>query len=211
MRRLPACVNRYISNAMETRRPGRPRAFDREAALDAAMRLFWRDGYDATPVSALTRAMGVTPPSLYAAFGDKRRLFLEAAARYAGPLGTAPDLDAFPTAREAAAALLDGAARRFRGPDTPVGCLLSHSAAAPEVAADVARHRWATEDALAARIARDVDAGALPRATDVDALAGHVAAVIQGLAVLARDGAPLDGLLAVARAALAGWPKGVEV
>ena len=69
----------------------------------------------------------------------------------------------------------------------------------------------AYQDALAARIARDVEAGALPGATDAAALAGHVAAVVQGLAVLARDGAPLDRLLAVAGAALAGWTRGVEV
>lgn len=212
MRRLRSDVNRFIASAMETRRPpGRPRAFDREAALEAAMRLFWRDGYDATSVSALTRAMGVTPPSLYAAFGDKRRLFLEAAERYAGPLGEPPDLRAFPTARGAAAALLDGAAWRFAGGDAPAGCLLAHSAAAPEVASDVARHRRATEEALRARVEEDVAAGRLPPGTDAAALAAHVAATIQGLAVLARDGAPLHRLLQVADLALAAWPRGVEV
>ena len=65
---------------------GRPRAFDRDAALDRAMHLFWRKGYESTSVSDLTEAMGIAPPSLYAAFGDKKRLFLEAVDRYqAGP------------------------------------------------------------------------------------------------------------------------------
>ena len=66
-----------IGPAIPKRPRGRPRAFDRDAALGAAMRLFWRHGYEATPVSALTEAMGLTPPQLYAAFGDKRRLFAE--------------------------------------------------------------------------------------------------------------------------------------
>ena len=61
---------------------GRPRSFDRDAALRAAVELFWREGYDRTSVSMLTAAMGVTPPSLYAAFGDKHRLFEEAAEAY---------------------------------------------------------------------------------------------------------------------------------
>src|SRR5712692_5869572 len=61
---------------------GRPREFDREAALERAIDVFWRHGYEATSVSDLTAAMGVNPPSLYAAFGDKEKLFLEAVERY---------------------------------------------------------------------------------------------------------------------------------
>src|SRR5687768_4018099 len=61
---------------------GRPRSFDRDAALERAMELFWRQGYESTSISDLTAAMGITPPSLYAAFGDKERLFLEAVERY---------------------------------------------------------------------------------------------------------------------------------
>jgi hypothetical protein len=75
----------------------------------------------------------------------------------------------------------------------------------------VARHRRATEEALRARVEEDVAAGRLPAGTDAAALAAHVAATIQGLAVLARDGAPLHRLLQVADLALAAWPKGVEV
>ena len=71
---------------LPSRPRGRPRAFDRDDALDRAMHLFWRRGYEATSVSDLTESMGITPPSLYAAFGDKKRLFLEAVDRYqAGP------------------------------------------------------------------------------------------------------------------------------
>ena len=85
------------------RRPGRPPSFDRDAALHAAMLLFWRHGYEATSLRDLTRAMGVTPPSLYAAFGDKKALFRAAVRRYVGEPAAADALvDAAPTARGAA-------------------------------------------------------------------------------------------------------------
>ena len=72
------------------RKTGRPLSFDREAALYQAMLLFWKYGYEATSLSQLTTAMGITPPSLYTAFGDKQRLFLEAIERYTrGPINTA--------------------------------------------------------------------------------------------------------------------------
>src|ERR1022692_1795595 len=66
---------------------GRPRAFDRDAALHRAMELFWRQGYESTSISDLTSAMGITAPSLYAAFGAKERLYLEAVERYKSGLG----------------------------------------------------------------------------------------------------------------------------
>jgi len=62
---------------------GRPRGFSLEAALDAAIPVFWAKGYDGASFRELTRAMGITPPSLMAAFGDKRGLFDAAVARYA--------------------------------------------------------------------------------------------------------------------------------
>src|SRR5438477_10920057 len=69
------------------RRPGRPREFDRDEALWQAMLLFWKHGYEATPVSALTRTMGINAPALYGAFGDKKQLFLEAVQRYQEAMG----------------------------------------------------------------------------------------------------------------------------
>src|SRR5258706_15807861 len=79
---------------------GRPRSFDRDKALERAMQVFWKQGYEATSIQDLTRAMGINPPSLYAAFGDKERLFMEAVERYereCGPAG-ACILDEAPTA-----------------------------------------------------------------------------------------------------------------
>ena len=177
------------------------------------MLLFWRHGYEGTSVHALTCALGVSPPSIYTAFGDKKRLFLEAVQLYLAGGGTtsAEIIDGAPSAREAASSLLRHAAAGFTGADTPSGCLLSTSAIscsadAAEVQAELARIRRGIEDHLRRRIARAVESGELPATTRPDALAGLVMAVIQGLSTLARDGATRDHLLAIAEAAMAAWP-----
>lgn len=194
------------------RRTGRPLSFDREAALNQAMLLFWRHGYEATSLSDLTAAMGVTPPSIYAAFGDKRRLFLEAVGRYlSGPVTSERIIEEAATAQEAARGLLQAAASAFTGADTPPGCLLassaiSCSAAAAEVQGELADIRRGIEACLRGRIARAVEAGELAAATDADALAGHIMAVIQGMSTLARDGATRDKLMRVAATAMRTWP-----
>lgn len=176
------------------------------------MLLFWRHGYETTSISDLTSAMGITPPSLYTAFGDKRRLFLEAVQRYAGdPEASAVMIAGASSAFEAARALLTGAVVLFTGEDTPPGCLLasataSGSAAAHDVQATVAAYRHRIIDNLATRIEKDVDARVVPAGTDAQALAGFVVAIIQGLSVLARDGASRAALAGVAEAALHAWP-----
>lgn len=191
---------------------GRPLSFDRDAALHQAMLLFWRHGYEATALSDLTKAMGVTPPSIYAAFGDKRGLFLEAVGLYlSGPVTPQSIIARAVSARAAAAKLLEVSAIGFTGEDTPPGCLLasatiSCSSAALDVQHALADIRKSIEAQLKDRIQRDIDIGKLPEATDADALAGHVMAVIQGLSTLARDGAPRDKLLRVAKTALLVWP-----
>lgn len=200
-------------NDLERRRKtGRPRSFDRDTALEQAMLTFWRHGYETTSVVDLTTAMGITAPSLYAAFGDKRRLFLEAVDRYAGDPGAMADrIETAPTGRVAAHDMLTAAATAFTGDATPRGCLLasataSGSAAAAAVQRSVADIRAAIDGQLRTRIERDVAAGALPSDTDVSALSGLVIAVIQGMSVLARDGATRMRLIAIGEAALAAWP-----
>ena len=203
-------------NCTPRRRPGRPLSFDRDAALHQAMLLFWRHGYEATSLRDLTDAMGVTPPSLYAAFGDKKALFRAAVRRYVGDPATADALIAeAPTARHAAWALLRAAALGFTGPDTPPGCLLASAAIscspdAADVQRDLAAIRRRTEAQLRDRIARGIAAGEMQADAEADALAdtlaGHVMAVIQGMSTLARDGAPRGKLLRVAESAMHAWP-----
>ena len=207
-----------ISIAMENdrtipRKPGRPLSFDREEALEKAMLAFWESGYETTSISDLTAAMGVTAPSLYAAFGNKERLFLEAMRRYAGDMAALERTMAeAPTARAAVAGMLRGAALLYTGKATPPGCLLASAAAtgSPGAAAvrdAVAAQRRGVRDIVLGRIEADVAAGLLPPGTDAATLADLALAVTQGMSVLARDGASRERLLAVAAAATAGWPS----
>jgi AcrR family transcriptional regulator len=193
-------------------RRGRPRSFDRDAALETAMHLFWRHGYEATSIADLTRAMAITPPSLYAAFGDKRRLFHEAVERYLGGSDTvAETIRRAPTARQATEDLLTIAAIGDTGETTPPGCLLASSLVSGSVEAeavrlDLAAIRRGIETALRDRIDRDIAVGLLPSDTDSLGLAGHVFAVVQGMSTLAKDGADRDRLMRIVRSTLAAWP-----
>ncbi|MFC0266710.1 TetR/AcrR family transcriptional regulator [Kushneria aurantia] len=194
------------------RKSGRPRSFDREAALEKAMLLFWRHGYETTSISDLTRAMGITAPSLYTAFGDKRRLFLEAAQLYAGePDAENAAIANAPTAYDAASTILHGAIVTFTGETTPPGCLLasataSGSADAADVRAIVAGYRQQLREQMRARLERDKAAGMLPQSADAAALSGLVLTVMQGLSVLARDGASPEDLSSIVDTALHAWP-----
>nr|WP_275588790.1 TetR/AcrR family transcriptional regulator [Croceicoccus hydrothermalis] len=200
------------SDRNDRRRTGRPLSFDRNAALEKAMLAFWAHGYETTSVGDLTRAMGITAPSLYTAFGDKRRLFLEAVRLYVGDMdAVASAIDAAANSREAARTVLERAAVAFTGDDTPRGCLLASSTAtgsdaAADVREAVAAYRRDLRDILEARIERDKSDALLPSDVGAAALADLVIAVMQGLSIMARDGADRDALRAVVWAALNAWP-----
>ena len=178
------------------------------------MMLFWQHGYEATSLAELTRAMGVTPPSIYAAYGDKKGLFRAAVRRYLTQPQTPVELIAeAPTAEVAARTLIDGAAVAFTGVDTPAGCLLASSAIAVSAGAEDVREELAAirreiERALRDRIAAGIDTGEVPATADPAALAAYVMTIIQGLSTLARDGAARTTLQQVARLAMAVWPPG---
>jgi len=192
---------------------GRPRSFDRDAALERAMRVFWRQGYEATSINDLTQAMDINPPSLYAAFGDKERLFLEAVERYGcGPGGAANDiLRGEPTAHRAVERLLEKAAHEFTNRSHPPGCMMVAAATTCTAASDhlqssLADLRASSEAALRARIERGIEEGELPAGTDGRALARFYVTVLQGMSLQARDGASRKSLLATAAAAMRAWP-----
>ncbi|GLZ80845.1 TetR family transcriptional regulator [Actinorhabdospora filicis] len=182
---------------------GRPRAFDRDEALRKATLVFWERGYDATSIADLTGALGIRPPSLYAAFGDKRALFDEVVAGY--QTEHRPIVDealALPTAREAVAYLLDALARDYTDPGHPPGCLIIHAGVnttSPEIGEYLRSQREITKAALAERLAAEGVPGPW-------ALATYYAAVIQGMSTQARDGADRASLLAVAGLAMRAWP-----
>ncbi|QKW23441.1 TetR/AcrR family transcriptional regulator [Kitasatospora sp. NA04385] len=194
---------------------GRPRGFDLEAALDAALMEFWRHGYEATSMSGLTRAMGISPPSLYAAFGDKRQLFSAAVGRYAETHGSyGAQALARPTAREAVETMLGLAATGYTDPAHPPGCFVVDGAtntsdASQEVREELCARRESTKRAVAAKIVADVEAGLLPpRAREeADGLAAFYASVIQGMSTQARDGADRATLERIAELAMRAWPS----
>lgn len=202
------------TNSRPARRPrGRPRAFDREVALDRAMHLFWEQGYETTSVAELTAAMGIAPPSLYAAFGDKEGLFRAVVERYETCVGGGlrAALDGAPTARDAVAGLLAATAASIADGSHPPGCLLvlsatRCSAAGAAVGADLAARRRAAGDAIRARIDRGIAEGDVPAGTDAGALARFYATVVQGLSIQALDGAAPGELAAVVEAAMRAWP-----
>ncbi len=193
------------------RKTGRPLSFDRDAALEKAMLAFWKNGYETTSISDLTTAMGVTAPSIYTAFGDKKRLFLEALRRYVGDLG---DLErsfaTATTARDAVARMIEDAAVLYTGDTTPKGCLLASAVAtgstqASDVREAAAQERRAIRAIIVKRIKTDIATGLLPPETMPHVLADLALAVMQGMSVLARDGADRNALLAVARASMSSW------
>ncbi|MFI9596954.1 TetR/AcrR family transcriptional regulator [Nonomuraea sp. NPDC052265] len=191
----------------------RQRAFDRDAALESALRAFWKHGYEATSIAELTAAMGIRPPSLYAAFGDKRRLFEEAVRRYQLTYGafTTRALTEEPTGRRAVERVLRESAAEYAGADHPPGCLIISAAVncGPESAEVEELLRGFREEAKAAirrRIDDDVAAGRLAPGTDTGALATFFASVIQGMSTQSRDGAPYADLLGVAELAMTAYP-----
>ncbi|MFZ3570426.1 TetR/AcrR family transcriptional regulator [Streptomyces sp. BH097] len=198
----------------KTRPRGRPRTFDRDAALAVAVRLFWERGYEATSVGELTTAMGIRPASLYAAFGDKKSLFKEAVEVYGrSPVGAfvGVALAEEATAYAAFARILREAAHVYADPSHPAGCLANSAATNvteqdAEVAAFLRDVRNAGVASFDARLRQGRAAGELPKDTDTAALASYFAAVVQGLSQRARDGADARELAQVAEFALAAWP-----
>jgi AcrR family transcriptional regulator len=196
-----------------TAQRGRPRSFDRQAALEQAALTFWAHGYEATSISDLTAALGIGAPSLYAAFGDKRKLFHEAVAHYQESHGsfTARAMAEEPTARAVIERILREAATEYTAPDHPRGCLVISAAqncspASADVEESLRAIRNKNVAALQSRIQQDIDNGILPPATDARTFALFAAATLQGMSQQARDGATEADLLAIATTALKTLP-----
>jgi AcrR family transcriptional regulator len=199
-------------DAAPARRPrGRPRAFDRDQALARAMEVFWAKGYEAASLADLTRAMDINPPSLYAAFGDKEGLFIEAVHRYHENVRQSCPYQGEPTARDAVGRLLSELATLFTDRSHPAGCLavmamITSATTSPRIQKMLADERAQARARLRERIQRGVKEGELPAATDVVALADFYAAVINGMSLQAREGASRKALLAMVEVAMAAWP-----
>jgi AcrR family transcriptional regulator len=184
---------------------GRPRSFVREDVLEKAMTVFWRHGYEGASLGRLQEATGLTPPSIYNAFGSKEGLYQGCLDHYADSVGTRHVATlSRPASRAGVRAFLLAAAHEYTREDRPQGCMISTAALnlSPELATigeATAARRAATMALLESYVA---EAGA----EDPKPLARFLGAVIQGMSVQACDGASEDELTALVDVALAAWP-----
>lgn len=184
---------------------GRPREFDRQKALDRALKIFWEKGYEPASVSELCAAMEINPPSLYAAFGNKSALFLEACRQYERTYWSLPNerLMAEQDVYKAIGDYFESAARILLSPDAPCGCLITLGAvnispAELEIISELKNMRNETRTLFANRLRMAIQSGQIPSDTDVPALSGALCALLEGLTLQARQGLFLSELKAMA-------------
>lgn len=190
---------------------GRPRAFDRDQALEAAMRVFWEKGYVATSMTDLTTAMGIASPSLYAAFGSKEDLFREALDRYESMVKglNAEVLGCDAPVREQFERLLHMSAR-VDDRQTPAGCMMlmaceQRAELSSELADSLTSRRTVAVVPMEQRLRRAMDTGELPADIDARAIAEFYGTILRGLAISAKTGATPDELRSVIASSMAVW------
>ncbi len=192
---------------------GRPRVFDQDEALDKAMQIFWKRGYEGASIAELTETLGINKPSLYSAFGNKEELFKKALSRYAaGPVSFVKDVINEPTARKVAESFLWKAAELLTNPSQPKGCMIVQAALSSGESADLVKdilinYRNSYENLLAERFEKARLAGDLPESAVAKDLAKYLAILHQGMSVQATSGATKEELIKVANIALNIWPK----
>jgi len=191
---------------------GRPRAFKEDAALDAAMRVFWEKGYEGTSLDDLTAAMGINRSSLYSAFGDKQSLFEKVIARYsAGPMAFLFEALNQPTARAVIDLILRSVVEFLSDPGHPKGCLslqggLACGSGAEEIKQSMIQWRRGAVTELEKRFKRAKVEGDLDRDTDPKDLARYVAILMNGLGVQAVNGATRSEMNRAVELALRSMP-----
>ncbi len=195
------------------RKPGRPRGFDRDIALHAALLVFWKHGFDGTSYADLTAATGMSKPTLYATFGDKVNLFREAVVAYSALTSQAyENALSRPTAREAVEACLRLARGLNPEPGEPIVCFLvqgalTGSADTQELRSELTALRQQATEQLRARLKRAQREGDLPKTVDAAVLAEYFASLATGLSVQAAGGATPAHLNQIVEMVMAQWPS----
>lgn len=174
---------------------GRPRNFDREQALIRALDVFWKRGYEPSSIAELCKAMEINPPSLYASFGNKATLFLEAVNYYEKTYWEAPSkaLMAEPNLFLGIDRFFKESARILLSPDTPCGCMvvlaaINISDEAKDVIGAIQELRRLTKEMFEERLQRAIHDAQIPAETNIVALAGALNTMLEGLSIQARDG-----------------------
>ncbi len=174
---------------------GRPRAFDTETALDAAMKVFWEKGYEGTSLDDLTEAMGINRSSLYSSFGDKQTLFQKVIERYkSGPMAFLSEALAQPTARQSIEYLLRSIVDFLADPSHPKGCLTLQGGMAcgtgtEEVKQTMIDWRKGVTQPILRRLQQAQSDGDLGRDVNAKDLARYIVVVMNGLGVQSVNGA----------------------
>ncbi|RRQ22690.1 TetR/AcrR family transcriptional regulator [Thiohalobacter thiocyanaticus] len=199
---------------------GRPRNFNIEQALDAALDVFWRNGYQNASLTELTRAMGISKPSLYSAFGNKEQLYLKTLQRYREQrlLRHAEALAAEADLKQALRNFLRSVAEMLTAPGLPGGCMVVNSAVTCDIAAlppavVAAIHETVDQSSftlLKDRLEAELRGRSLPGDTDIHRLVDYFTAIMCGMAVMAKVGISQDRLLATIEQALAVLPDPVS-
>jgi AcrR family transcriptional regulator len=189
---------------------GRPREFDREAALQIAVKLFCKHGYEGVSIADLTQAMKISPPSLYAAFGDKESLFREAL-KYYQNRPDLPHIEASGPIRDKVRELLRDSVRAATGLGYPAGCMLAAGmincgAEFESLAGTLTEIRNRRCKEIEAHLAQAVARRELPADADIPAIGRYISALIQGIAIQAKDGATPAELYALVDVAMQCWP-----
>jgi AcrR family transcriptional regulator len=204
-----------VDKKIERPRPlaiGRPREFDLENALDKALLVFWRNGYEGASISDLTEAMGINPPSLYAAFGNKEGLFRKVVDRYVERHACFWEVArAAPTARAMVEHLLRASADFVTDESNPKGCLfvrgpMACSEAANKIRDELVTRRATGEAMLRERLERAISEGEIPPELNPADYARYIMTVLEGMSVQAAGGASRADLHKVAEMTLRSWP-----
>lgn len=194
---------------------GRPKVFDREAALDKAMTLFWQHGYEATSLSDLVEATGAKAPTLYAEFTNKEGLFRAVLDRYISRFAAKHEAQLFCEEKTVEQALLDyftAVATCFTSKDTPAGCFMINTSAtlaasSKEIAKTVKSRHAMQEETLTAFLTQRQSRGELSAHCHPQELAQYLNCILQGMSISAREGADFAKLHSITLTTLRLWPE----
>ncbi|TGD50819.1 TetR family transcriptional regulator [Salmonella enterica subsp. enterica serovar Poona] len=194
---------------------GRPKVFDREAALDKAMTLFWQHGYEATSLADLVEATGAKAPTLYAEFTNKEGLFRAVLDRYITRFASKHEAQLFCEEKSVESALEDyftELAACFTRPATPAGCCMIITAAtlaasSRDIARTVKSRHAMQEQTLIQFLRQRQERGEIPAHCNPQALAEYINCILQGMSISAREGATFEQLMQITRTTLRIWPE----